>query len=372
MNRHLSDRISGIREKLAASDIDTFIVSTEENRRYLSGFTGEDGQFDETAGVLLITATSLKLATDGRYTLQAVREAPDYEVITYDKGVPQALPDILADLKTERLGFEARRMPYAQYQSIDKYLRRHPNRIEMVPATDWVESLRVVKNDDEIEQTRKASAIAEAVFSHVLKNLAPGTTEKAVAWEMEKGLREAGADGLSFPVIVAGGPNSALPHAIPGDREIKAAEPILFDWGIRKNGYCSDTSRTVILGKPDDTFLSVYQAVRRAHELATRAIRPGISAKKVDAVARNHIESAGFGGKFTHGLGHGTGLAIHEAPRLNPTSDTVLAPGMICTVEPGIYLPGWGGVRLENQVVVTTDGVDVLTRLGLDDYIISL
>ncbi len=371
MNRHQQNRLTGVREKMIANNIDTFMVAIGENRRYLSNFTGEDGQFDETAGVLLITATSLKLATDGRYTLQATMEAPDYEVITYDRGVPYALPDILAELKTRRLGFEAQRLSYAQYRRIQKLIQTPPMSVEMIPTTDWVESIRVVKSSDEIEQTRRASAIAEAVFSKTVKNLVPGTPEKAVAWELEKGLREAGADELSFPVIVASGPNSALPHAIPGDRKIRSSEPILFDWGIRRNGYCSDTSRTVIIGKPDDTFLAVYNAVRRAQELATETIRPGISGREVDAIARHHIESAGFGGKFTHGLGHGTGLAIHENPRLGPTSDTVLASGMICTVEPGIYLPEWGGVRLENQVVVTPNGVEVLTQLGLDDYVIA-
>ncbi len=371
MNRNQRDRIAGVRKKMLTNNIDTFMVTIGENRRYLSHFTGEDGQFNETAGALFITATSLTLATDGRYTLQATKEAPDYKVITYERGVPHALPGILADLKTRRLGFEAQRLSYAQYRRIQDLIQPTPLRIEMVPTTDWVESLRVVKNEEEIEQTRMASAISEAVFSEVVKKLVPGTTEKAVAWELEKGLKKAGADELSFPVIVASGPNSALPHAVPGDRKIRTSEPILFDWGIRRNGYCSDTSRTVIIGKPDDTFPAVYNAVRNAQELATRTIKPGVSGREVDAIARNHIESAGFGGKFTHGLGHGTGLAIHENPRLGPTSDAVLAPGMICTVEPGIYLPDWGGVRLENQVVVTPNGAEVLTQLGLDDYVIA-
>lgn len=372
MSRSLKTRIAVIRKKIVANSIDTFMVNIGENRRYLSGFTGEDGQFDETAGVLLITANLLKLATDGRYTLQAAKEAPDYEVITYDKGLPHALPGILADLKTQRLGFEAQRISFSQYREIRDLVQAAQLKIEMIPTTDWVESLRVIKDSDEIHRTRRASAMAETVFSKVVRNLTPGITEKAIAWDLEKALRESGADELAFPVIVASGPNSALPHAIPGERKINSSEPILFDWGIRWNGYCSDTSRTVILGKPDDTFLSVYQAVRHAQEIAIKAIKPGMSGREVDAMARRHIDSAGFGGKFSHGLGHGTGLAIHENPRLGPTSDTVLAPGMICTVEPGIYLPGWGGIRLENQVVVTANGVDVLNNLGLDDYVIRL
>ena len=185
---------------------------------------------------------------------------------------------------------------------------------------------------------------------------------------MEKGMREAGADALSFPTIVAAGTNSALPHAIPGDRVINNGEPILFDWGARLNGYCSDISRTVVLGKPDSTFEKVFQTVLDAQRLATDAIKPGISSKAVDKVARDHIETKGFGGKFGHGLGHGTGLAIHESPRLSPLKDIVLEPGMVSTVEPGVYLPDWGGVRLENMIVVRNNGAEVLNRTDPGKY----
>ncbi len=372
MKKILDIRIQNVREKIAVDDIDTFMVSTQENRRYLSGFTGEDGQYDETAGVLFITADDLKLATDGRYTLQATEESPNYDVITYDKGLTPALPEILNDLKARRLGFEAERLSFSQYEKIRDLIQTTELKIELVATTDLVESLRIVKDKTEIDHTRQALRMAETVFSDVVRTLRPGMTEQAIAWEMEKRLRETGVDGLAFPVIVASGPNSARPHAIPGNRRVNPSEPILFDWGARWQGYCSDTSRTVILGEPDDTFLSVYQSVREAQEMAIAAIKPEMSGQSVDAVARRHIEAAGFAGKFNHGLGHGTGLAIHEKPRLSPTSDTVLTAGMLCTVEPGIYLPGWGGVRLENQVVVTNNGAEVLNRLGLDDYVIRL
>jgi Xaa-Pro aminopeptidase len=192
-------------------------------------------------------------------------------------------------------------------------------------------------------------------------------TEQEAAWNLEKTLREAGAEALSFPVIVAGGPNSAMPHAVPGNRALMAGEPILFDWGVRLNGYCSDISRTLVMGKPDDTFQKVFQTVREAQEMAVAAVKPGIDARSVDAVARSHIEKMGFKDRFGHGLGHGVGLAIHEKPRLSPLSDDVLKPGMICTVEPGIYLPGWGGVRLENMIVVTADGAEVLNKTTVDE-----
>ena len=180
---------------------------------------------------------------------------------------------------------------------------------------------------------------------------------------MESAIRQAGADGLSFPVIVAAGPNSALPHAIPSDRPVESGEPILFDWGVRLGGYCSDTSRTVILGEPDHQFLQVFNTVLEAQQSATASIRAGVNSKAVDAVARDLIASKGYGDKFGHGLGHGTGLAIHEGPRLSPLKESVLESGMLVTVEPGIYLPHWGGVRIENQVVVGKSGPRVLNRL---------
>jgi Xaa-Pro aminopeptidase len=188
-------------------------------------------------------------------------------------------------------------------------------------------------------------------------------TEMEAAWLMEKGMRENGAEGLSFPVIVAAGPNSALPHAVPGHRRLKPGEPILFDWGTRLGGYCSDISRTIIIGKPDPIFTNVYRTVQDAQRKAIRALKPGLSTKAADAVARWHIENKGFKGRFGHGLGHGVGLAIHEQPRLSPLSDHKIKTGMVFTVEPGIYIPKWGGVRIEDMVVVGRKGAQVLNRL---------
>ena len=263
-------------------------------------------------------------------------------------------------------------MSVSQYEKIRNLVHTTELKIELAATTDLVECFRIVKEKEEIDYTRQALMMAETVFSEVVQALQPGMAEKSIAWEMEKRLRETGADGLAFPVIVASGPNSALPHAVPGNRQINLSEPVLFDWGARWRGYCSDTSRTVILGKPDETFLSVYRTVREAQEMAIAAIKPEMTGQAVDAVARRHVETAGFTDKFNHGLGHGTGLAIHEKPRLSPTSDTVLTAGMLCTVEPGIYLPGWGGVRIENQVIVTDNGAEVLNNLGTDDYIIHI
>ena len=368
MDNIYQNRIDRLRDILTEKKLDTFLVVVDENRRYLSGYTGEDTQFDESAGALIITSDRLVLATDSRYDLQARNEAPLFEVVCYEKSLAAELPRLLAELETKIMGFESVRLSYLQFEKIEQEIKKADLTLEMVSTENIVEQLRICKSEPEIDVTRRALEIAESVFEQIVQILKPGMTEKELAWEMEKGMREAGAESLSFPSIVAAGTNAALPHAIPGDRTIKAGEPILFDWGARLDGYCSDISRTVVIGEPDATFQKVFQTVLDAQRYAIEAIRPGVSSKAVDAVARDYIDKQGFGGKFGHGLGHGTGLAIHEQPRLSPLKDTTLEPGMISTVEPGIYLSDWGGVRLENMIVVREDGAEVLNRTDPANY----
>jgi Xaa-Pro aminopeptidase len=360
----IDQRIEFLRNSMDSADIDTLLVLVGENRLYLSGFTAEDHQYDESAGALLITPNHLILATDSRFDLQARDEAPLYEVVIYKQGLAKSLPGLLKRLHTRRLGFEAARLSYHGYRQFKVELEKASLSVELVPLENFVETFRRIKSAREIELTRQALELAEQVFRRVVKKMAPGMTEKAVAWEMERGMREDGAQDISFPVIVAAGPNSALPHAVPTDRPIAAGEPILFDWGARLNAYCSDTSRTVIFGPADDTFKRVHHTVLEAQKRAIAAITSGAATTTVDAAARTYIDSKGFEGKFGHGTGHGTGLAVHEGPRLSPLKETRLETGMIVTVEPGIYLAGWGGVRIENQVVVRADGSDVLNRLN--------
>lgn len=365
MDSIIANRIVAIRQALAEKDLDALMVSVQENRYYLSGFTGEDTQFDESAGVLIISEQQLVLATDSRYELQARTEAPGFDIRCYQKGLENELPEIAASLGLGRLGFESVRLSHKHYAAYAKALGQLCPSVEWVPTENLVEQFRQIKSEDEIERTRKALCLAEEAFSTVAATLRPGMTEKAVAWSMEKAMREAGAQGLSFPVIVASGPNSALPHAIPTDRQLALGEPILFDWGARLDHYCSDTTRTVVMGTPDNRFNKVFDTVVKARDMAIDAIRAGISGTQVDKIARDHIDQNGFAGKFGHSLGHGTGLAVHEAPRLSPIRDERLEAGMIVTVEPGIYLPGWGGIRMENQVVVRSDGAQVLNTASL-------
>jgi len=372
LKKTTKNRLSLLRKSLAEKKFDTLMVLIEENRHYLSGFTGEDTQFDESAGALFITSSKLILATDSRYELQAKNEAPLFKIVCYKEGLSKELPKIADMLGTKRFGFESVRVSHMQYTKMTEELKGAGMQLELVPAEDMVENLRLIKDESEIDTLKKALLIAESAFKHIKSTIKPGMTERQLAWAMEKEIREAGAQSLSFPTIVASGPNSALPHAIPSDRKIKAGEPILFDWGAKLDGYCSDISRTVVIGAPDETFKMVFSTVHDAQKMATDAVSPGISSKAVDKIARDHIEKSGFKGKFGHGLGHGTGLSVHEHPRLSPLKETTLETGMVFTVEPGIYIQGWGGIRLENMVVVRDDGVEVLNQIDPADFLIEI
>ncbi len=362
MNPIIRKRITKIRQALIEKELDALMVSIQENRYYLSGFTGEDTQFDESAGVLIISNHHLVLATDSRYELQAQAQAAGFDIVCYKKGLEKELPGIAESLGIHRLGFESVRLSHKNHSTYADALDQLDPPTEWIPTENMVETLRQIKSEEEIQHTVKALRIAEKAFSLVLNTIRPGITEKQVAWDMEKAMRESGAQGLSFPVIVASGPNSALPHAVPTDRKLARGEPILIDWGARLDEYCSDTTRTVVMGEPDDRFKKVYDTVVMARDMAIAAIKAGASGSQVDKIARDHISQKGFTGKFGHGLGHGTGLAVHESPRLSPIKDDRLETGMIVTVEPGIYIPDWGGIRMENQVVVRQDGARVLNN----------
>ena len=365
-------RLAGLRAKMRQFDLDAFLVLIDANRRYLSGYSAEDGQFDETAGALLITATACRLATDSRYDLQARQEAPGFEVVCYRKSLYETLPQLLQQAGAQRVGFESARMTVKLHQELVTRLKKEAPSIVLVAAENQVESLRACKDSDEIALTRRAIACAEEAFRELCQRIRPGMTEVAVARQLEDLMCQGGAEGPSFPIIVAAGPNSAKPHAVPGERPIHAGEPVLVDWGARVDGYCSDISRTVVFGNPDEQFRRLYAIVRTAQAAAAEALRAGAHGQAVDGIARQIIREAGFGDHFGHSLGHGTGLMIHEAPRLGPHSEDILAAGMIVTVEPGIYLPDWGGIRLENQAVVAADGAEILNSLDLDTFALAL
>ena len=333
-----------------------------ENRRYLSGFSAEDSQFTESSGSLLINGTSRLLITDSRYTLAAENEAVTFEAYTLKKSFVDDIPDFTKGFNLHNLGFEEDFVTWDLHRKTAEKLALLSPPAALTPLNGVVENMREIKEDREVEALENAADMISDILCEVISSLKPGVTEKDVAWQIKGLAKEAGAEGLSFPSIVASGPNSALPHAVPSNRKIRSREPIILDAGVRLNGYCSDITRTAFLGEPDDTFKTIYRTVRQAQLAALEKIHPSTQSTRVDAVARNIIADAGFGAYFGHGLGHGVGLATHEGPRLGPRNAVVLRSGNVFTVEPGIYIPGKGGVRLEEMVVLEAEGPRILTK----------
>ncbi len=364
MDDFIKKRIARATGGFEEHGIDSLLVLSDENRFYLSGFTAADGGFDESAGALLVTADRLVLLTDSRYELQAIQEAPLYEVVCYKGDFSDSLSVLIGDIGVKRMGIETGRIPHAAFVRLSDTLSEKGLNIEMVDATPLLKPLRASKEKDELDRMARTLEIAEKAFEQFLEqDLAVGVSEKQAAWALEKRMRDMGADSVSFPVIAAFGTNSALPHAVCGSRTVRPGVPLLFDWGAKLDGYCSDTTRSFVLGECDTRYKKVYATVYEAQQKAIEAIKPGVSARQVDSIAREHIEQAGFKGRFGHGLGHGVGIAIHEFPSVSPLSDAILEEAMVVTVEPGIYIPEWGGVRLENMVVVRPDSAQVLNRL---------
>ncbi len=372
MNKDIVEsRIERMRKKMAESDIDTVMIFSDENRQYLSGYTGKDGSYDESAGILVITGNELILACDPRYDRQAEQEAPMYSVVCYKKSLCEEIPGILETVGARRVGVEDARLTVKDYNEITSRIEQNNLGIEILFCNGLLKDLRIQKDDTEIALIRKALTVAETSFLQFKQTIREGMTEKQAAWTLEKLMRENGADSLSFDVIAASGSQSALPHAIPGEKTFRAGEPLLFDFGAKVDGYCSDTTRTLIMGRTESQFEEVYHTVFEAQKKGVAAIRPGAKASDVDAAARTYIDSTKFEGKFAHSLGHGVGMAIHESPRLSRLDETILEKGMVVTVEPGIYIPDWGGIRLENMILVTEDGAEVLNQTGYNDYLIQ-
>lgn len=350
----MTSRIDRLRQKLAEQKLDAILISQAENRRYLSGFTG-------TSGILVISQRAAVLATDFRYTEQAEEQAADFEVLRIEGDFKTWLPELMGRLGVKRLGFEATVVTFAEYQRF-KEAAAEVAGLGLSPTKDLVEDLRADKDREELRKIEAVVAITDEAFESVRKRMRPGMTEKQVAWELERALRDFGADGICFDVIVGSGPNAALPHAACSDRPIQASEPIVIDVGGKWAGYSADLSRTVCLGEPSETFNKVYDIVLGAQLTAIATISNGMTGEEADGLARVVIEQAGYGDAFGHGLGHGVGLAVHELPRLGKHSTDVLRPGMVFTIEPGIYLKGWGGVRIEDVVVLQETGVRTLTK----------
>jgi Xaa-Pro aminopeptidase len=342
---------------LAGRGLDALLITCPENRRYLSGFTAEDMGISESAGALLILRKEAILLTDGRYEVQAGDEAPDWRLVIYRRGLAHALKNLMHDCSVHNLAYEPDFLSCRRFEAIKKALPE----TEFVSLGGRIETMRSIKSSSEVESLKKAISAAETVFEGIWRDIGPGMTEKEIAWRIIEGLCQQ-AEGPSFSPIVASGPNAALPHAVPTDRPIQEGEPILIDMGARLGGYCSDMTRTIFLGEPRSSFKEVYAIVRKAQIAAQEALKAGLTGKQVDQVARDVIKDAGYGPRFVHSLGHGVGLAVHEAPTISQQSRKMLRPGMVVTVEPGIYLPDQGGVRLENMALVEADGATILSK----------
>jgi len=355
----LPSRISKLREKMPRIGADAFLISQPESRRYLSGYTGQDHPPMDSAGFLLITEGRALLLTDGRTTEQAEAEAPDYQVVRIEEKLSATLAQTLPGLRVSRIAFEGNHLTYRLHEEVRGVLGAD---CVLVPTYDLVEGLRAVKEPEEMEAIETAVALADRAFTHLVGVAAPGMTERQLAWEIESFLRQHGSEGVAFDPIVASGPNASRPHHIPGDRPLQEGEPVVVDWGARVGGYCSDITRTIVLGEADPRFKERYQVVLEAQSRAEKRIRAGMVGKKADALARKVIETAGMGEAFAHSLGHGVGLAIHERPRLGRTSEDVLEDGMVFSIEPGVYLPAWGGIRIEDLVTLQGGKLVVLTR----------
>jgi Xaa-Pro aminopeptidase len=357
--KSIIERLRKLRTLIAEKGPDALLLSQPENVYYLSGFTG-------SSGWLLISGQNAILATDFRYVEQAKGQSPDFEIIRTRGEVRDWLPGLVSDLGWHKLGFEANFMSYEGYHKLSEAIETKQFNLELVPTTCLVEQLRSIKEAEELGFITKAVELADAAFEQAKAIICPSMMEKEAAWEIEKILRQEGSEGIPFEIIVASGPNSALPHARTTDKTIRSGEPVLIDMGAKISGYCSDLSRTLFLDKADKTFREIYNVVLKAQTTAIERIESGMAALQADRLSRSIIEQAGYGDAFGHGLGHGVGLAVHEFPMINPSSSDSLADSMVFTIEPGIYLTGQGGVRIEDMVVLENGKIRVLTKASKD------
>ncbi|MBP2652990.1 MAG: peptidase [Firmicutes bacterium] len=342
----MNTRLTSLREFLTSRQLDGILINKPENCRYFSGFTG-------SSGILLITKQAARLITDFRYIEQASKEATGFDIIRHGSNLYETVRAEISDQSLNRVGFESSFVTYTEYQQLVNLA------VDFVPVI--LDELRMIKDASELVFIRQAVNLADMAFTHILSFIKPGVTENAIALELEYHMRKNGAENAAFDTIVASGARSALPHGRASEKVIEVGDLVTMDFGALYKGYHSDITRTVSVGRASTKQREIYKLVLSAQLAGASAIRPGMCASDVDNVSRKIISDAGYANFFGHGLGHGVGLAVHEEPRLSPSCNTVLSSGMVITVEPGVYLPDWGGVRIEDTVVVTADGVEILT-----------
>jgi len=348
----IQDRAERARSILASREIDALLVTSLPTIRYISGFTGSDG-------ALLLTGDETLILVDGRYVSQAAEESPGIPVVCYrSKG--EGIAEQILSRSLSRIGIEGERMTVLLYETLREKLAG----CHFVLLRGECDDLRIVKTDEEIALIRQAASIAGSALQELFPLIAEGVCEEDLATELEYRMRRLGAEGIGFETIVASGTRGALPHGRGSRKRIAPHELVTIDYGAVVGGYHSDETVTLAVGSVDQRLRDIYETVREAHDRAIEAVRPGVPLREIDAAARDFIASKGYGEYFGHGLGHGVGLEIHERPTLNPRSDDVAVEGAVFTVEPGIYIPGLGGVRIEDTVVVTSEGARCLTTVS--------
>ncbi|MFZ7758150.1 M24 family metallopeptidase [Bacillus thuringiensis] len=351
-------RITNIQKQLHNYGIDGLLITKKENRQYATNFTG-------SAGVVLIAAHKAIFITDFRYVDQAKTEIKAAEIIMHKGNLEEEVANQVSKLNIQKLGIEDNNMTLQQFKKLQKYIHT-----EMVPVCEIIEDIRLIKDTSEIETMKIAATIADEAFHHIVTFLKPGISETNVRDELEFFMRKKGATSSSFQIIVASGVRSSLPHGVASNKIIERGDIVTLDFGALYNGYCSDITRTVAIGEPSEEFQKIYNVVREALKRGTEAIKPGETAKSIDDITRNYITEHGYGQYFGHSTGHGLGLEIHEPLRLSQESKATLQEGMVVTVEPGIYIPNWGGCRIEDDIVITKDGYDVITKSNRELIII--
>ncbi|MFD2045978.1 M24 family metallopeptidase [Ornithinibacillus salinisoli] len=348
------EKLKKLRNALEKKELDALLIASPINRRYLTGFTG-------TAGVAIVTKNDARFITDFRYTGQATEQAKEFTVIEHKQLIELEIADQIKQLNVKRLGFEKNHMTYATYEHYNKVIDA-----ELVPTSDTVENIRLVKTADELSIMKKAAEIADQAFEHIQGFIKPGVKEIDVSNELEFFMRKQGATSSSFDIIVASGFRSAMPHGVASTKEIQTGELVTLDYGALYQGYCSDITRTFAVGDISDELKKIYNTVLEAQLLGVDGIKPGMSGKEADALTRDYITENGYGEYFGHSTGHGLGMEVHEGPGLSYRNEGKLETGMVVTVEPGIYVPNVGGCRIEDDIVITENGNERLTTSPKD------
>lgn len=343
-------KLQKLRKALQEQNIDGILITNGYNRRYMTGFTG-------TAGVAIVSQNDAVFITDFRYTEQAAAQVQDFRIVQHEATILEEIATQVNSMGIKLLGFEKDTVSYGTYE-----LYKNIIQADLVPISGLIEKIRLIKTQQEINIIKVACEIADHAFTHILDFIKPGKTELEVSNELEFFMRKQGATQSSFDIIVASGLRSALPHGVATNKVIEKGDFVTLDFGALYNGYISDITRTVAVGEPSEKLVDMYNAVLASQLLALEKVGPGLTGVQADAIARDYLKEKGYGEAFGHSLGHGIGLEVHEGPGLSMRSNTVLEPGMAVTIEPGVYLPGIGGVRIEDDILITETGNELLTH----------